>query len=85
MSRRKKPRPEVQHAARMKSVTKLRTGVALLGFVPLLASLSCGWGLGLFCAIPPEWYLGIWAAILGTFIGLTIRLFRERRAYQRSR
>jgi hypothetical protein len=69
---------------RLGRLRRLRTGVGALGFVPLVASLLCtsGW-VALFCAVPREIYLGLWAVIFGTFLGLTVRMWRERRAFAR--
>lgn len=90
MTRRKsaaktKARRDAEFALRQKRVARLRTWVGALGFVPLTASLVCAGTAGAlpFCAIPREWYLAMWAGIFGTFIGLTIRLYRERRRYER--
>jgi hypothetical protein len=66
-----------------------RNVVGLLGFVPLAASLAATLGcasgtpLDLFCVIPRDVWLLIWAAIFGSFLGLTIRLIRERRKFLR--
>ena len=35
------------------------------------------------CQIPQEWWLAIWAALFGSFLGITIRLLLERRRYRR--
>jgi len=77
-------RRAAEHAARVKRITRLRTFVGALGFLPLLAALACGGAaVPLLCDIPREWYLGIWAGVFGSFLGLTIRLFLERRAFAR--
>lgn len=67
----------------MARLKKIRTWVGAAGFVPLVASLACGSGVEAFCLVPREIYLGIWAAIFGTFLGLTVRMWRERRAFAR--
>ncbi|MBI2323384.1 MAG: hypothetical protein HYU87_00240 [Chloroflexi bacterium] len=67
--------------ARMARIRRTRSIVGLIGFVPLLASLFC---FGILCAVPREIYLGIWAAVFGTFLGLTVRMWRERRAFERT-
>ena len=64
----------------MKRIKRTRTVIGLVGFVPLFASLFCA---GFLCAVPREIYLGLWAAIFGTFLGLTIRMWRERREFAR--
>lgn len=67
----------------MTRLKRIRSFVGLLGFVPLIASLLCP-GIGPLCAVPREIYLGVWAAIFGMFLGLTIRLWRERRRFERA-
>jgi len=67
----------------MARLRRIRTLIGLLGFVPLFASLACpGIGAGL-CALPREVFLLAWAAIFGSFLGLTLRMWRERRAFNR--
>jgi Na+-transporting methylmalonyl-CoA/oxaloacetate decarboxylase beta subunit len=70
----------------MARVARTRTFVGLTGFAPLLVSFACAGlvDLGPLCAIPREVYLGVWAAIFGTFLGLTIRMWRERRAFEKA-
>lgn len=65
------------------SLRRRRTFIGALGFVPLLGSFGCGTGLQLFCQIPQEWWLAIWAALFGSFLGITIRLFLARRRFLR--
>ena len=68
----------------MQRIARTRTVIGLFGFIPLTLSLACATiDLGVLCAVPREIYLGIWAAIFGTFLGLTIRMWRERRAFDR--
>ncbi len=88
------PRPTVKKAeqrrrsefeGRMARISRTRTWVGLTGFVPLIVSLACASiDLGPLCAVPREIYLAAWAAIFGTFLGLTIRMWRERRAFERA-
>lgn len=82
---RDRARREAEFARRMRRIARLRTWVGAFGFVPLLAALSCPTSGGAlpFCAIPREVFLGLWAMVFGLFFGLTIRLFRERRRYER--
>ena len=83
-SQRVEARRTAEHVARVRRITRLRTFVGALGFLPLLAALACGGAaIPLLCDIPREWYLGIWAGVFGSFLGLTIRLFLERRAFRR--
>ncbi len=67
--------------ARMARIRRTRSLVGLVGFVPLLASL---FPVGPLALVPREIYLGIWAAVFGTFLGLSVRMWRERRAFQRT-
>ena len=69
------------HKARELRLKRLRTVVGFLGLVPLVGSLACDGGLLLFC-VPWSWYMGLWAAVFGAFIGLSIRLIRERRQFE---
>lgn len=69
-----------------KRLSQRRTVVGFLGFVPLLASLGCGTGtpLDVFCFLPRDVWLLIWAALFGSFLGLTIRLILERRRFDKT-
>lgn len=80
-------RREAESQARLRRIGRLRTLVGLSGFVPLAAALVCTPSAGAlpFCAIPREWFLAVWAGIFGTFVGLTIRMFRERRDHARAK
>jgi hypothetical protein len=72
-------------AERQRTLGRRRTIVGLLGFIPLLASLGCGTGtpLDAFCVLSRDVWLLIWAALFGSFLGLTIRLILERRRFER--
>ncbi len=69
----------------MERVKRLRGFISLVAVVPLGASLLCGVTdvVGL-CAVPREIYLGIWAAVFGTFLGLTVRMWRDRRNFEKT-
>jgi hypothetical protein len=69
------------YKARELRLKRLRTVVGFLGLVPLVGSLACDGGLLLFC-VPWSWYMGVWAAVFGAFVGLSIRLVRERRQFE---
>ena len=69
--------------ADQKSLRRRRTFIGALAFIPLGGALGCGVGLQLLCQIPQEWWLAIWAALFGSFLGITIRLFLERRKFRR--
>jgi cation transport ATPase len=70
-------------AADQKSLRRRRTFIGALGFIPLGGALGCGAGLQFLCQIPQEWWLAGWAALFGSFLGITIRLFLERRKFLR--
>jgi hypothetical protein len=69
--------------AAQRSLRRRRTFIGALGFIPLTGALGCGVGVPLLCQVPQEWWLAIWAALFGSFLGITIRLVLERRKYQR--
>jgi hypothetical protein len=69
--------------ADQKSLRRRRTFIGALAFIPLGGALGCGVGLQVLCQIPQEWWLAIWAALFGSFLGITIRLFLERRRFRR--
>lgn len=70
-------------AAKQLSLRRRRTIIGALGFIPLAGALGCSSGLELLCAVPREAWLAIWAALFGSFLGITIRLFLERRRFLR--
>lgn len=65
------------------SLRKRRTLIGALGFIPLGGALGCLEGVQFLCQVPQEWWLAIWAALFGSFLGITIRLFLERRKFRR--
>ena len=85
MSRKRKgsrrDRELAAYQAREQRLKRARTVVGFLGLVPLVGSLACDGGLLLFC-IPWSWYMAVWAAVFGAFVGLSIRLVRERRRFE---
>ena len=68
-----------------RSLNRRRNLVGALVVVPLAGFLGCGAGITALCAVPVEWYLAIWAALFGSFAGITIRMILERRRFDRSR
>ena len=66
------------------SLRRRRMFILALTGIPLVGALGCGVaGVQFFCQVPQEWWLAIWAALFGSFLGITIRLFLERRRYLR--
>jgi len=62
---------------------RLRIGILAVGFVPLAGIVGCGTlGLAPACAVPRDWYFALWAAVVGSIVGLTIRLVLERRRFE---
>jgi hypothetical protein len=69
--------------ADQRSLRRRRTFIGALGFVPLAGTFGCGAGMQLLCQIPQEWWLAVWAALFGSFLGITIRLVLQRRKFER--
>jgi ABC-type nickel/cobalt efflux system permease component RcnA len=78
----RRARERAAHEARMARIRRTRTIVGVLGLIPLLGSVGCEGAIALACAVPREAYLAGWAAVFGAFVGLSIRLVRERRRYE---
>ena len=68
-----------------KRLERRRTVVGLLALIPLAAwALQVPFGpLDLFGVPPRDGWLLIWAALFGSFLGITIRLILERRKLAR--
>ena len=77
----KRERQIAEHDARILRIKRGRSIALFLGVVPLVGLTACDIGLAIAC-LPREIYLGIWAAIVGAVIGLSIRLVLERRRFQ---
>ncbi|HEY8648517.1 MAG TPA: hypothetical protein VIM50_03985 [Candidatus Limnocylindria bacterium] len=74
-------RDRKEHDRRIERIKKWR-GIGLFGgLVPLGGLTACDIGLAIAC-LPREIYLGIWAAVVGAVVGLSIRLVLERRRFQ---
>lgn len=72
-----------RHLATMARLRRLRVGILAVGFVPLAGIVGCGTlGIAFACAVPQDWYFGLWAAVIGSIVGLTIRLVLERRRFE---
>jgi len=67
--------------AREIRLKRYRTVAGFMGLVPFAGSFGCDAGLGILC-VPWSWYMAVWAAVVGAFIGLSIRLVRERRQFE---
>ena len=65
------------------SLVKRRRFVGALAFLPLIGNLGCGFGIAPACAVPTEWWLAIFAALFGSYLGITLRLFLDRRRFAR--
>jgi hypothetical protein len=74
-----------EYLTRRKRLERQRNVIGLLAVVPLLFSVVCGTGtpLDALCFIPRDIWLFVWAALFGSFLGLTIRLILERRRFER--
>ena len=77
----KRVRDVAEHDARILRIKRGRSIALFLGVAPLAGLTACDIGLAFAC-LPREIYLGIWAAIVGAVIGLSIRLVLERRRFQ---
>ena len=77
----KRERQVAEHDARILRIKRGRSIALFLGVAPLAGLTACDIGLAFAC-LPREIYLGIWAAIVGAVIGLSIRLVLERRRFQ---
>ena len=79
-------RRRAKYAADRRRLERRRTVIGMLALIPLAA-----WAAQLpfsplgFIGLPPRdaWLL-IWAALFGSFLGLTIRLILERRRFERA-
>lgn len=72
-----------QYLATTTRLRRLRLGILAVGFLPLAGIIGCGTlGIPIACAVPRDWYFGIWAAVVGSIVGLTIRLVLERRRFE---
>jgi len=69
-----------------KRTERRRTVIGVLALIPLGAwALQLPFGPLDFIGIPPrDGWLLVWAALFGSFLGLTIRLVLERRRFERA-
>jgi len=82
--KKRRERDLAEHTARETRLKRTRTVVGFLGLVPLIGSVACDGGLPFLC-VPWSWYMAGWAAVFGAFVGLSIRLVRERRRFEATR
>jgi len=75
-----------KYAEDRKRLERRRTIVGLLALLPLAAwAAQLPFGPLDFMGVPPrDGWLLIWAALFGSFLGLTIRLILERRRFERA-
>ncbi len=79
-------RRRAKYAEDRKRLMRRRTIIGLLAFLPLAAwAARLPFGPLDFMGVPAQsgWLL-IWAALFGSFLGLTIRLILERRRFERA-
>ena len=79
-------RRRAKYAEDRKRLERRRTIVGVLAMIPLAAwAVQLPFGPLDFIGVPPRdaWLL-IWAALFGSFLGLTIRLVLERRRFERA-
>ena len=81
-TREEEKRREAFEAERV-SLVRRRRFVGALAFLPLIGNLGCLIGITPACAVPTEWWLAIFAALFGSYLGITIRLFLDRRRFAR--
>jgi len=74
-------RDRKQHERRIARIKTWRGYGLFAGLIPLAGLTACDIGLSIAC-LPREIYLGIWAAVVGAVVGLSIRLVLERRRFQ---
>ena len=74
-------RLRAKHTEDRRRLERRRTIVGLLALIPLAAwALQLPFGPLDFIGIPPrDGWLLVWAALFGSFLGITIRLILERR------
>ncbi|HEV8671140.1 MAG TPA: hypothetical protein VGS01_10445 [Candidatus Limnocylindria bacterium] len=79
-------RRRAKYAEDRKRLERRRMVIGFLAFIPLAAwALQLPFGPLDFIGIPPrDGWLLIWAALFGSFLGLTIRLVLERRRFERA-
>jgi hypothetical protein len=75
--------------AGQRRIARRRNVVGALVIVPLIGwladALGCATGtpLDILCGVPVNFWIMGWAAVVGSFLGLTIRLILERRRFIR--
>ena len=79
-------RRRAKYSEDRKRLERRRTVIGLLALIPLAAwALQLPFGPLDFAGISPrDGWLLVWAALFGSFLGLTIRLVLERRRFERA-
>lgn len=79
-------RRRAKYAEDRKRLERRRAVVGLLALLPLAAwAVPLPFGPLDFLGLPPrDGWLLVWAALFGSFLGLTIRLVLERRRFERA-
>jgi hypothetical protein len=78
-------RRRAKYTGDRKRLERRRTIVGLLALIPLGAwAVQLPFGPLDFIGVPPrDGWLLVWAALFGSFLGITIRLVLERRKFER--
>lgn len=78
-------RRRAKYALDRKRLERRRTIAGILALIPLAAwALQLPFGPLDFLGVPPrDGWLLVWAALFGSFLGITIRLVLERRRFER--
>ena len=76
----------VAFAAGQRKIQARRRFVTFLFVIPMLGWIGCGSGtpLDVMCVLPRDTWILVWFALLGSFLGLTIRLYLERRRFEKA-
>ncbi|HET8568273.1 MAG TPA: hypothetical protein VFM93_04735 [Candidatus Limnocylindria bacterium] len=69
----------------IRSLQRALLVVMLIGLIPIGLLFGCGGRTEGPCSVPSDLYLFVTAGVLGAFIGLTIRIVRERRSIERAK
>jgi hypothetical protein len=78
-------RRRAQYEQERRRLVRQRTVILVLGLIPFVAAVvNLPFGPLDFLGLSPrDGWLMVWAALVGSFLGLTIRLVLERRRFER--